>query len=308
MNMLDEFTTPDFSVLICTRNRPDILKKSLISISHSSLLPNSVIIVATGEDILGTLETFRTQLNIQYYHLEGFGQIHQKMFGISKIPIETYWVLFLDEDLEIEPHCVSNLFKTLERDANPESIVGIGLADKSFKHSKKAQQFGLSRYRAGKVLKNAKNVNYMHLNEPVDTDWLNGASMWRKDVLFNYSFEHTHTRYAACEDLIFSFQAKKYGRLIFSPTSTYQEIGKSNHEISAAQLRSLAFWKYYFISKNSEFSKSLFLLSFTLTTAKYLLKTRKISDKVYAIETLTLLTKSIILKVNATKRLQDLGL
>lgn len=308
MTQMNQEIRTDFSILICTRNRSDILKKCLESISHSSLIPNSIIIVATGEDVLSVLETFRPKLKIEYFHIDGFGQIHQKMFGITKVPKEAEWLLFLDEDLEIDRDCFSNLFKTLENDLNPDSIVGIGLADQSSRHIQTTDKLSSSRSRAGRILKNAKNVNYMHVDEPIDTDWLNGASMWRKHVLFNYHFDHTNTKYAACEDLIFSYQARKHGRLVFSPNSLYRELGKHNATLSAFQLRSIGFWKYYFITKTSEFSKSLFLLSFTITTVRFFLRKNVIAEKLYAAKTLAILIKSIVLKMDATQRLQDLEL
>ena len=130
--------------------------------------------------------------------------------------------------------------------------------------------------------------------------------MWRTEVLGDYFFEHTQTRYAICEDLIFSYRVKKAGKLIFYPKAIYRKQDSSFQRMSAANLRSLAFWKLYFVSTNAELSKILFFLSFGMTTFKFCTKKFSIREKWYAIVTLSLLFKSIIINEDPLRALKKL--
>ena len=88
-------------MLIPTRNRPEKLIRLLESISKSTILPESVIVVSSGIDMTAELKNLSLNLRIDHLFFEGFGQIRQKELGIKRIPKESGWVLFLDDDLEI---------------------------------------------------------------------------------------------------------------------------------------------------------------------------------------------------------------
>ena len=300
-------TVASFSVLIPTRNRPENLVHLLRSISNSTILPECVIVVSTGFNISEFLENLETNFQLDYVHADGFGQIHQKIIGIKRVPKNSRWLIFLDDDLNVAENCFEELFNLLYSESESQSIVGVGMADEIAKVSRdRGIKKLFSAYR-GKVLKSGTNISYMTSPIRIETEWLNGASMWRTEVLGNYFFEHTQTRYAICEDLIFSHRVKKVGKLIFCPEAIYRRQDSSFQSMNAANLRSLAFWKLYFVSTNAELSKILFFLSFGMTTFKFCTKKFSIGEKWYAIVTLSLLFKSILTNEDplcALKRLE----
>ncbi len=287
-------------MLIPTRNRPEKLIRLLESISKSSILPESVIVVSSGTDMTAELKSLSFNLRIDHLFFEGFGQIRQKELGIKRIPKESRWVLFLDDDLEIADDTIFELFKLLKSsNRSVKPIIGIGLSDEKHSLSKKFRFLTLLKSYRGKVLRNGTNISYMKSPYPIETEWLNGASLWRTEVLNNYNFEHAETRYAICEDLIFSYKARTYGKLMFCPSATYRVQDLSYSKKSPETLKSLAFWKYYFVSNNVQLSKVLFFLSFTLTTVKYCVTSKSFKSNWQAVATLSLLLKSIISQEDA---------
>ena len=125
-----------------------------------------------------------------------------------------------------------------------------------------AKAFNIGNGNLGKVLKSGHANSYLQSKAVIETEWLNGASMWRHFTLPTYGHGMPSTPYAACEDLIFSYPLRKVGRLIYCPLARldFQEEEKSNFD-SARVLEAASFWRFYFVKSNPELSVSRFLLS-----------------------------------------------
>ena len=79
------------AVLIPTRNRPEKIAKLLDSLRSSTIKPNQIIIVASGEDIKNHLKPFEDSFEITYQYTQIMGQIAQKKIGIDLINEEINW-------------------------------------------------------------------------------------------------------------------------------------------------------------------------------------------------------------------------
>lgn len=260
-----------FAVLIPTRNRPRELKNLLLSLSLSTVKPDQVVIVASGVDVSVVVEDCKSLIEITYVHTKTRGQIAQKRIGVDLIRADIDWCLFLDDDLLIEPETIEIAFKAMDSH-NSKSIVGIGLglSDTSrVKHSplivrKLARIFKLEGRKPGEVLASGHAVGYLSEANIVETDWLNGASIWRIEHVREYGKDLPSTDYAACEDLIFSFPLRKLGTLIFVPNARvyFQKSEMSDYD-SFEVLRAASLWRYYFVSAHKELSVGWFLLGQT---------------------------------------------
>ena len=104
---------PDFSILIATKDRPGSMRNLLRSVAQSTVRPKSIVVVSSGCPIDDVISEFNESLKIDYFHSEMMGQVNQKKLGISRIQKEIPWVLFLDDDLLLEPKAVEIAFETL---------------------------------------------------------------------------------------------------------------------------------------------------------------------------------------------------
>jgi hypothetical protein len=187
------------------------------------------------------------------------------------IPKKVDWVLFLDDDLVLEPTATLNLFSFLSNNKDASSVIGLGLSDAS-KNNTKLPKLRI-RSKAGTVSKSGKNFDYMFSGVPIQTSWLNGASMWRRSHVDKYFFEYLESPYSICEDLIFSYSRSKYGNLYFIPEARFNfqihvKPVVNNFEI----FRARAYWKYYFVSLNPELSVFLFLVNQLVSTFAFAIK------------------------------------
>jgi glycosyltransferase involved in cell wall biosynthesis len=259
-----------FAILVATRNRPDALDRLLDSIHELVIRPEVLVIVSSGMDVTHIIEKHH-KLAIKHKHILERGQIRQKILGISVIPKKVDWVLFLDDDLVLEPTATLNLFGFLSNNQDAFSAIGLGLSDASKNNTKRSRLSAISK--AGKVSKSGKNFDYMFSRVPIQTSWLNGASMWRRDHVDNYFFEYLESPYSICEDLIFSYSRSKYGNLYFIPEARFNFQSHVKPVVNNFEIfRARAYWKYYFVSINPDLSVFLFLINQLLATFAFVIR------------------------------------
>lgn len=257
-------THPDFTILIATKDRPENLRKLLGSVAQSTIKPKSLIVISSGRPINEVIAEFKEALDIDYFHSEVTGQVNQKKIGITRLRKEIPWVLFLDDDLFLAPNAVEKAFETLAKYHNLEdSIVGIGLGLTPTGRIRKSSQIQnfmgralrLSSGSPGRVIRSGQGVSYLESPEPIFTEWLNGASMWKTESLIDYTLFVPSSRYAACEDLVFSYQQSKKGKLLFAPEARvfFQQLELNDYNRSQAIISATA-WRYYFVKSNAELS------------------------------------------------------
>ena len=251
----------DFAILIPTRNRPEKVARLLSSIDSLTKKPSQIIIVASGEDIWPTIATFSDLLPITYEHTISTGQIAQKKIGITLLAPKAEWCLFLDDDLLLESNSIENAFDAAESTSGAAMGIGLSLppttrtSDANFVLRVIASVFGIRANPPGRVFKNGHASSYLQEDRIIETQWLNGASLWRSDYLYTYGKGFPSTSYAACEDLIFSYPLSKIGKLIYVPNAKlqFQENELSNFE-SPEIMEAAAFWRLYFVTKHDELS------------------------------------------------------
>lgn len=256
------------AVLIPTRNRPDQLRLLLKSIAGSNLKPDQVIIVASGDDIKEIILQFKSSFDITYKHTSFVGQISQKRLGVGLIRQDIDWCLFIDDDLLLYANTLEIALETANS-YRKKNVIGIGLSlpptsrtiTMSLPIQKVSQLLKLSSNKPGKVLSSGHASSYLQEKSITETEWLNGASIWRTVRARDYGIGLPSTPYAACEDLIFSYPNSKIGTLIYVPKAKvdFQESELSQLD-SFPVMESAALWRYYFIKNHREMSFGWFFL------------------------------------------------
>ena len=257
-------------ILIPTRNRPTEIVRLLESLTHSTVKPSQIVIVSSGDDISEVLHQFIPSQTITYHHSSVSGQINQKKIGISLLDRNLEWVIFLDDDLLVAKKCIENALEGMANYSSQSNrkVIGVGLAipptSRMQLHKSATRLLGraflISDAKPGKVLKNGHASSYLESPSILGTEWLNGASMWRRIEIDEYGANLISTQYAACEDLIFSYPKNMHGDLIFVPSAKVDFQHKELTDFENFQVfKSAALWRLFFISTNQGFSRILFL-------------------------------------------------
>jgi glycosyltransferase involved in cell wall biosynthesis len=265
-------TAHKVGVLIPTRNRPQKVRKLLASLVKSSIQPTQVVVVSSGDEISEVLNEFSSLLNVKYEHSASYGQANQKKIGVNLLEQDLDWVAFLDDDLVVQPNCIENALRdVLDFEIlSDNTVTGVGLALPPTSRALNSngvlrwigRAFLISNAKPGVVSKNGHAASYLESRETLPTQWLNGASMWRRNSINFYGKDLVSTKYAACEDLIFSYSQFQGSNLIYSPNAliTFQEDEVTNFE-SSLVFETAALWRLYFVMTNRGFSRTLFLYS-----------------------------------------------
>ena len=259
---------PQVALLIPTRNRPEKVTKLLDSVCNSFVCPQQIVIVASGEDILPAISTYKNKLNITYVFSEVAGQVNQKKLGLEVIEHEIDWVAFLDDDVIVCPETFSSAFETIEslESIQQSQISGVGFRISSTSRVNRwgklskliAKVFLLYSDELGVVLRSGQATSYQESEKPIYTQWLNGVSMWRREISLHYLYMELNSGYAACEDLIFSYQESKGGNLIFLPNSkVYFQDSELTDFDNIGVLRSASYNRFSFVLSHKELSKWL---------------------------------------------------
>ena len=116
----------NFSLIICTYQRPIAILSLLNSVRKQTLYPNQIIVVDGSKQPdtqhLSLASTFR---NLEYFKVndKDRGLTKQRNYGISKLVMETEVVCFLDDDVVLDKKYFVEIINTFQV---RNDVVGVG--------------------------------------------------------------------------------------------------------------------------------------------------------------------------------------
>ena len=253
-------------VVIATKDRPEMLHKLLESIEVNQLKPDLISIVSSGGDIKNVITKFNKTLKIVHRHTIESGQVLQRNIALKNTidPYEAY--VFLDDDITVDHKLFFKIAESFSQ--NDKNLGGYGLnmetidkiIEKDKSRDKNIYDFTYQ-YLAGRVLKSGRNINYLKSRKVKQVMWLNGLSIWTYPVISRFNHVQMGNKYAAAEDLIFSYEVGKNYNLYYRPELRVYEQCQENREIpNLNNYRTSWQHKLYFILKNKELSFWLYIL------------------------------------------------
>jgi glycosyltransferase involved in cell wall biosynthesis len=264
INVTHRYTGTDLALIIPTKDRPQKLRDLLDSLASQTMLCGRVIIVDGGDSIENIVLGFGDKLPVEYYECKPPGQIRQKNIGISLLDERTPLVGFLDDDIVLEPGALESLI-TCWTDSEPETA-GISfniINNPPHRHSVPLSLIGMSSPQQGRVLRSGYNVLTCPVVKNLRTQWLaGGATVWRQDILLKFRQKEIHSRWAICEDLIFSYPIGKKHPLYVCAAAKVRHEHVYDHRAKLKHLyygRTITLWRFYFAQLNPEISRLFFL-------------------------------------------------
>ena len=216
------------SIVIPTRNRPKLLKKTLENLSKNNFFFKEIIIVDSS--------TINTSLNINDFpFLRNKIKIYnskpsiskQRNIGLRKVNKKSEYVMFLDDDVIFKKNAFKNMHKFL---INNKLYAGIGfnlITNERFffeniKKNKIFELFSIYNKIPGVVTNSGWHTKAINLKENTEVKWLpTQAVIYKKKFIKNYKFEELFGRYSYLEDLDFSYNIAKIGKLIINHDAKY---------------------------------------------------------------------------------------
>lgn len=260
-SMNKKYESQEICIVVPTRNRPAKIINMLESLVKQKSQPGRVIIVASGNDIKKDIQEYFDKLPIEYIYTDVPGQIRQRKLGISKLDSSTRLVATLDDDIVLEETALKNIINFWNSTSVKTAGVGFNIVNiKENVFNPIKSFFFAGNKKPGKVLKSGFVTNLTNVGRDIKTDWLNGgATTWRQDIIIqNIHKDDIQSKWAPCEDLIFSYPVgKKYELYVCSNARVIHDDVENNSMTFSQNFergKMFVYWHLYFIKCNSELS------------------------------------------------------
>lgn len=215
-----------FSVVIPTRNRAAVLRRTLESLAAQSCQPAQIILVDASEDeatrCLCVEQPVRgLNAEVVWRAARARGAASQRNQGVQECRHAV--IGFFDDDILLEPDCVARLWRTLQSDAGLGGVNAM-ITNQRYQPPGRASRlmFCLMAGRreasyAGLVLGPAVNLlpeDRDDLPEAVPVEWLNTTcTLYRREALPEPPFSADFTGYSLMEDLALSLTVGRRWKL-----------------------------------------------------------------------------------------------
>jgi len=236
-----------FSVVIPTRNREIPLKNLLSKIVDQTLLPNEIIIVDSSDIRQSSYETNEF---IKYVHTDERSAAKQRNIGMNTVSADVQVLFFLDDDTNPSSTYFEDMLRTL-MSLNAIGVSGLAINPEKMGRIKPRglrgfikKMFFLDSNMDGKLLISGVGIPVRKKNNGIiEVDWLIGCSCWNFQKIKKLRFEDDFVGYSLGEDVIFSVQARKLGKLFVNSNIilSHLELPQTNINI----LEQNYMWVYY---------------------------------------------------------------
>lgn len=258
----------EIAIVCPTKNQPKKIARLLSSLSKQTIKPGQIIISECGTYIPKLIDKYLIDLNIKYLKSPHMGQVLQRNFAYGYLDKCIRVVINLDDDITFDNDSLEKFILewNIEKD-----VSGLPLAGMSFnlldaqipKDSRFRKFFLMGVSKKGNVTKAGYASTYFPPLNTKEVEWLiGGATGWDRFVIDSYRHPIDFpTRWAVCEDLMYSYPLYPSHRLLVAKgasayhNETYKNV---SFQQSIFQGMSLVIMRFYFVCSNRGLSRFLF--------------------------------------------------
>jgi glycosyltransferase involved in cell wall biosynthesis len=258
------YTGQDLAFIIPTKDRPKQVQTVLESIAKQTTPCGRIIIVNGGQSVQDIVMSFADRLPVEYHECHPPGQIRQRNMGISLLDDRTSLVGSLDDDIVLEPEAIEAMIAFWNRCEADTAGVSFNVVNApAFRKSIVRKLTGMGSSLQGRVLRSGYNVATSPVDKDLRTQWLSGgATVWRQEILRRVTHTEIHSRWAICEDVIFSYPIGKKSPLYVCADAKVRHEHVLDHAAKRKHRyygRTITLWRLFFVESHPELSRMLYL-------------------------------------------------
>ncbi len=266
------------SLIIPTKDRPDFLKRLIKSLNEYIEYFDEILLIDSSRDsnYLNNLNYFSIQKNLKIIKSVPSSSI-QRNLGIEIANKKNHYFMFCDDDIIFEKNALNNMDEFIK---NNNSYIGYGFNSieknkkKNLENLKKNKFFtnnGFYHSNPGVVCDNGWHTKLNNLKKNYETMWLSTqACIYKSNYIKDVRFNTNLGKYSYLEDLFFSYEMRKKGKLIlFSDSKYYNEnlVERTSFDFGYQEVVN----RYKFVKQNN-LNKIKFYISIILKTTLTLIK------------------------------------
>lgn len=264
--MTSDYPSTSEAVVICTRNRPEELKRTLESIAAHPPAVDLLLTVVDASDpepqtrVQSILETFDRVPSVHWPYTQTPSLARQRNTAVDRLPPSVDVVHFIDDDVTVHEGYFERLSAVLRTHSDIGGVGGIvrePMKNAPRGHSRPLQSlFFLSHPEDGHVLPSgcttsAQRPSRTQTSGLRDTEWLNGCSSYRRSLLNQHRFDDGLTGYSMLEDLDLSYRIRHQARLAVDPEAYLTHRRSARNRIDTEQYNyALTVHRRWFIEKH----------------------------------------------------------
>ena len=262
-NNILPLSASDICIITPTFNRNKQLNKLLETLAQQTSPVGNILIADGTGNANALVENYKKDLPVRWLKCPVAGQILQRNFALKELPIDCKVVIYFDDDIQLESNAIEEMVKFWNNQCSMPAGVSFNISnmpeqpDNIFRHI-----FCMATEPRGKVRRSGYSSPIANVDKNMSSEWLpGGATAWRKDVLETYSIPDIASKWAICEDLIFSYPVGKNEPLFVCAQAKVKHID-NNSELDFYKClergKNTVFWRLYFVSINPDLSVCLF--------------------------------------------------
>ena len=222
------------SIVIPTKDRRELLFKSLKFLNKNFFFFNEIIIVDSSLNIINErdLKTSYRKSNIKYFTSKPSTSM-QRNLGLKNVRKKNKFVMFLDDDIRFNNDALKKMYRFINKINN--NIIGIGFNSittagheknllERIKNSSFFSKLELYDSRPGRVANSGWQTKILNIKKDILVEWLpTQACIYKKNKIKSLKFSNQLGTYAYLEDLLFSHQISKRGYLVVHCEAKYKD-------------------------------------------------------------------------------------
>jgi glycosyltransferase involved in cell wall biosynthesis len=258
---IGKYWAEDLAFVIPTYNRPEKIKDVLDSLARQSVRCGRVIVIDGGQSVEGIVTRFRGRLPVEYLTCQPSGQIRQRNKGLAFLENRSRLIGFLDDDIVLEPGAIKEMLNFWNSHESETAGVSFNIVNNPpFRNSRIKTALGIGAPRQGRILRTGYNVAISPVSENIRTQWLcGGATIWRADVVREFPHREINSRWAICEDALFSYPIGKKYPLYVCAAARVRHEHVYDHKVKQKYRyygKTVTLWRLYFVESNPDLSKA----------------------------------------------------
>ena len=252
-------------IVVPTKDRPEELARLLTSIRAQTQQPRHIVIVDGGDDGSEAVASEFSDLPIRYLRVHPPSLTKQKNVGVRAVESSATLIACIDDDIVLEDNALETMLEFWERASTEVGGACFNEISRPPATSWMQRLFLMDNRVFGAVTPSGYNTPIVNAKETRPSQWLRGgATVWRKDIFQEYSFNEWFLGSGLIEDLYFSYLVgRRYDLYVVAEAPVrHMEPPASwtgNYRIGKVQVIN----RVYFVRSNSDLSlaKCLWSLS-----------------------------------------------
>jgi len=254
------YKNTELAIIVPTKDRPQKIQDLLASIAAQTVSCGRIIVADGGNSVENIVMSFMDKLPVEYHAVFPPGQIRQRNKALSLLDDRTGLVAMFDDDIVLEPNAIEVMIEFWNNCKRETGGISFNIINNPpVKHSWLKAFVGMSSPKMGKILSSGYNVAISPVQNNIETQWLcGGATVWKKKILDKYINKEIDSKWAICEDVIFSYPIGKIYPLYVCAGAkvrhehVYDHAAKRKHWYYG---RTITLWRLYFVESHPELSR-----------------------------------------------------